>query len=713
MMSHSSFIEPSKNTSHDANNSNASFLLPDDHDLSSSSVIMSPVSSRYTFGQQQQSDSTSSFFQNDWASPINFSVGNGSTNTVLDNSLLSGATSVAATANPGHTSSNSNTSTAPTASAVAPKNGTATSSFSHSTVPITSKVSTLKHYLSQSSLEEKKILIDEFIDFFLFDDQHHSSDLFAYLKLKIDRFSFNDDLDSPNNINPVNINNNSFQNTAAAVNNKKMFIHNKANSIHSMSSSSNENNINTSIINAPPTNNNKDQVFSPLLAESGFLQNQALRYQKNYNPSGYTNNNFGNFHHNKSASLSINTSIASPHNASNAPLTSGAISSASTITGNIPSAMTITQTNPNNGVSVLSNNANVKGSSSSTTGASNNQDLLSNRLVSTPTRTSFANKRAGNLSLSINTSSAGNNTNISSNMHSPIIQTHSANIGNNNSHNTSNLNSPSSPGGPNANNNNNNFNLDPSTRLKLQALSTINSRSKLDALKKVPYSPTTTTSTPNELNNNNINGGMSNHSNNNGNNVGNSSNMPNTPISSSNVSKPYNKSSNPTTPIRTKNMENQPAFNKDDLALKSLKLAQALKSLQLNDIKNNHSSNGSSTGNSSNGRSLLTPINTSAAILGSLNGNNGNLMQSPKSPSLNAMELTDLKTLQDLPVWLKNLRLHKYTKILEVYNWKELIYFDDNKLESVGVSAMGARRKLLKAFDIVKVAYENGNIREH
>ena len=56
----------------------------------------------------------------------------------------------------------------------------------------------------------------------------------------------------------------------------------------------------------------------------------------------------------------------------------------------------------------------------------------------------------------------------------------------------------------------------------------------------------------------------------------------------------------------------------------------------------------------------------------------------------------DLDLLDDLPAWLRSLRLHKYTDELKKFNWKELVRLDDKQLEKEGVSAMGARNKLLK-----------------
>jgi len=57
---------------------------------------------------------------------------------------------------------------------------------------------------------------------------------------------------------------------------------------------------------------------------------------------------------------------------------------------------------------------------------------------------------------------------------------------------------------------------------------------------------------------------------------------------------------------------------------------------------------------------------------------------------------TDLTLLQDIPNWLRSLRLHKYTDNLKDMNWTELIELDDEGLEKRGVAAVGARRKMLK-----------------
>lgn len=89
---------------------------------------------------------------------------------------------------------------------------------------------------------------------------------------------------------------------------------------------------------------------------------------------------------------------------------------------------------------------------------------------------------------------------------------------------------------------------------------------------------------------------------------------------------------------------------------------------------------------------------------GSFLNNNSSGKGTPlsSSSSMNPKSLTDPKLLTNLPLWLKNLRLHKYSDALYNENWEELIYMDDTALENKGVSALGARRKLLKAFAIVQ-----------
>ena len=57
---------------------------------------------------------------------------------------------------------------------------------------------------------------------------------------------------------------------------------------------------------------------------------------------------------------------------------------------------------------------------------------------------------------------------------------------------------------------------------------------------------------------------------------------------------------------------------------------------------------------------------------------------------------TDPALLQDIPNWLRSLRLHKYTDNLKDLKWTELVQLDDDALEKRGVNALGARKKMLK-----------------
>ncbi|EEQ40321.1 hypothetical protein CLUG_04449 [Clavispora lusitaniae ATCC 42720] len=82
----------------------------------------------------------------------------------------------------------------------------------------------------------------------------------------------------------------------------------------------------------------------------------------------------------------------------------------------------------------------------------------------------------------------------------------------------------------------------------------------------------------------------------------------------------------------------------------------------------------------------------------SLNPSNSPSSGSSSMPS----EIASPELLNNIPAWLKLLRLHKYTDCLKDVHWRELVELDDQQLEEKGVKALGARRKLLKAFDVVK-----------
>ena len=62
----------------------------------------------------------------------------------------------------------------------------------------------------------------------------------------------------------------------------------------------------------------------------------------------------------------------------------------------------------------------------------------------------------------------------------------------------------------------------------------------------------------------------------------------------------------------------------------------------------------------------------------------------------------DPQLLNDVPAWLRSLRLHKYTPNFEGMNWKDMVAMDETALEAKGVAALGARRKMLKTFETVR-----------
>lgn len=65
-------------------------------------------------------------------------------------------------------------------------------------------------------------------------------------------------------------------------------------------------------------------------------------------------------------------------------------------------------------------------------------------------------------------------------------------------------------------------------------------------------------------------------------------------------------------------------------------------------------------------------------------------------------DVADIKLLQDVPNWLRVLRLHKYTPNFENTDWKDIVVMSDKDLEDKGVAALGARRKMLKTFEVVR-----------
>ncbi|KAJ6584497.1 hypothetical protein B0H19DRAFT_1105277 [Mycena capillaripes] len=73
-------------------------------------------------------------------------------------------------------------------------------------------------------------------------------------------------------------------------------------------------------------------------------------------------------------------------------------------------------------------------------------------------------------------------------------------------------------------------------------------------------------------------------------------------------------------------------------------------------------------------------------------------------------EDVDPSLLTDIPAWLRSLRLHKYTPNFEGMHWQDMVIMDEAALEGKGVAALGARRKMLKTFELVrkKMGIEGG-----
>ena len=65
-------------------------------------------------------------------------------------------------------------------------------------------------------------------------------------------------------------------------------------------------------------------------------------------------------------------------------------------------------------------------------------------------------------------------------------------------------------------------------------------------------------------------------------------------------------------------------------------------------------------------------------------------------------EDVDPKLLEDIPAWLRSLRLHKYTPNFEGMHWRDIVIMDEDALEAKGVAALGARRKMIKTFEVVR-----------
>lgn len=102
--------------------------------------------------------------------------------------------------------------------------------------------------------------------------------------------------------------------------------------------------------------------------------------------------------------------------------------------------------------------------------------------------------------------------------------------------------------------------------------------------------------------------------------------------------------------------------------------------------------------------SARTP-NSARSIPSSRGGDSAGVGGTPKGE-----EDVDPALLNDIPGWLRSLRLHKYTPNFEGMRWQDMVVMDEAALEGKGVAALGARRKMLKTFEIVrkKMGIEGG-----
>jgi hypothetical protein len=74
------------------------------------------------------------------------------------------------------------------------------------------------------------------------------------------------------------------------------------------------------------------------------------------------------------------------------------------------------------------------------------------------------------------------------------------------------------------------------------------------------------------------------------------------------------------------------------------------------------------------------------------------------SPGLDSPKPEDFEPemLNDIPAWLRSLRLHKYNSCFDGLTWQQIVALDDAALEAKGVAALGARRRLVRTFEIAR-----------
>jgi hypothetical protein len=100
---------------------------------------------------------------------------------------------------------------------------------------------------------------------------------------------------------------------------------------------------------------------------------------------------------------------------------------------------------------------------------------------------------------------------------------------------------------------------------------------------------------------------------------------------------------------------------------------------------------------------LRGPSRSGGRSLGlSANGKSGSSSAGNGSSAKKDEEDFDPAVLHDVAGWLRTLRLHKYTPNFEGMSWKDMVVMDEQALEAQGVAALGARRKMLKTFEVVR-----------
>ncbi|RCK56243.1 Protein VTS1 [Candida viswanathii] len=145
------------------------------------------------------------------------------------------------------------------------------------------------------------------------------------------------------------------------------------------------------------------------------------------------------------------------------------------------------------------------------------------------------------------------------------------------------------------------------------------------------------------------------------------------------------------------NVSRNHAMNYEDSINRSLNSS----SVPANMHRTNYSNNGNNNNNQSKSHKKKVHSPTSATQM-QHNSSSTASTNMPSGTSSMPAEVSSLELLNNIPAWLKLLRLHKYTDCLKDIQWRELIELDNDQLEAKGVAALGARRKLLKAFDAVK-----------